>query len=259
MHNIQILEAEWKKYNKKKYRPYYLLALLVMVVLAGSIYYVKNIKLDNVLVASEKKNADMQLNVLSQKKNVDAKLLVNGPIISLQKPKEIKMEKIKPLMDMRKMNGENNEFVIPTLPVVDDIPIMDTPQIKSNTVPTTYTQKKMIKKENMKPHKRKHLNIIESSGVGAYKEVETRFNQFHDADDALFLARMYYKKGDYKKAEQWALKTNKVNKNIEEGWIIFAKSKVKTGKVSDAIHILQNYIRQSDSQEAKQLLFKIQK
>jgi tetratricopeptide (TPR) repeat protein len=90
-------------------------------------------------------------------------------------------------------------------------------------------------------------------------EVEKRFNQFRDPDDSLFLAKMYYEKNDYKKAEEWALKTNKINNNIEESWIIFAKSKVKSGKIDEAIHILKNYIRQSNSQKAKILLLKIKK
>ena len=117
--------------------------------------------------------------------------------------------------------------------------------------------------ENVKtikePKVKMHLNIIETTSLSAYKDVAKRFNQSHDTDDSLFLAKSYYRKGNYKKAEYWALQTNKVNENIEESWLIFAKSKVKLGRKNEAIRILTVYIKKSNSVEAKSLLDKIKK
>ena len=104
-----------------------------------------------------------------------------------------------------------------------------------------------------------HLNIVETSSVSAYKDVAKRFKQTHDTDDSLFLARSYYRKGNYKKAEYWSLQTNKINRNIEESWLIFAKSKVKLGRKNEAIDILTKYIKKSNSAEGKSLLNKIKK
>ncbi len=92
----------------------------------------------------------------------------------------------------------------------------------------------------------------------AYKDVEKRFLESHDIDDALFLARSYYKKGDYKKSEYWALEINKLDEDMEESLLIFVKSKVKMGRKNEAISILTTYVQRSDSQEAKKLLYRIE-
>jgi tetratricopeptide (TPR) repeat protein len=99
---------------------------------------------------------------------------------------------------------------------------------------------------------------METSSVTAYKDVEKRFSQSHDIDDALFLARSYYKKGNYKKAEHWALETNKVDPNMEESILIFVKSKIKLGRKNEAISILKSYLKRSNSQEAINLLHHIE-
>ncbi len=106
--------------------------------------------------------------------------------------------------------------------------------------------------------KKIHLDIIKTTNVTAYKDVEKRFKQSHDVDDSLFLARSYYKKGNYKKSEYWALETNKVDSNIEESMLIFVKSKMKLGRKNEAKNILTTYIRKSNSPEAKKLLYRIE-
>ena len=88
--------------------------------------------------------------------------------------------------------------------------------------------------------------------------MEKRFLESHDIDDALFLARSYYKKGDYEKAASWALEINKLDEDMEEGLLIFVKSKVKMGRKNEAISILMTYVKKSDSQEAKKLLYLIE-
>jgi len=110
-----------------------------------------------------------------------------------------------------------------------------------------------------KPRKKMHLNIVESSSVSAYKDVERRFYQSHDTDDSLFLAKSYFRKGNYNKSEFWALQTNKVNSNIEESWLIFAKSKVELGRTNEAIRILTNYVKRSHSSAANNLLNALKK
>ena len=103
-----------------------------------------------------------------------------------------------------------------------------------------------------------HLDIIETTNVTAYKDVEKRFMQSHEIEDALFLARSYYKKGDYKKSENWALEANKLDEGSEESLFIFVKSKVKLGSKNEAVSILKGYINMTDSQEGKKLLYKIE-
>lgn len=59
-----------------------------------------------------------------------------------------------------------------------------------------------------------------------------RFNTNHNPALSLFVAKQYYQIGDYEQAYNYALITNDINNNIEESWIIFAKSLVQLGKKS---------------------------
>ncbi len=112
----------------------------------------------------------------------------------------------------------------------------------------------VLEEENNKTQ----LNIIGTSSVVAYEDVEKRFAQSHDIDDALFLANGYYKRGDYIKSAYWALETNKLDSDVEESIFIFVESKIKSGQVNEGISILKKYMKQSNSEEAKKLLFRIE-
>ena len=126
------------------------------------------------------------------------------------------------------------------LVLIEDVPILDD-------------------NETIKNNKKVDLHIVKTSSSIAYREVERRFLQSHDTEDALFLAKSYYAKGNYAKAEYWALEANKVDDNIEESWLIFAKAKAKQGQINEAIRILTSYIRKSNSVQAKSVLYKIKK
>jgi len=74
---------------------------------------------------------------------------------------------------------------------------------------------------------------------------------------SLFLAKKYYEIGDYHQAYNYALITNRMNKEIEESWLIFAKSLVKLNKKNKAIGILRKYIQKTHSSNAEILLQEI--
>ena len=88
----------------------------------------------------------------------------------------------------------------------------------------------------------------------AYKEVEKRFAISQDPEDALFLARYYYEKKRYKKAEEWAFIANELNDESEESWLIYAQAKAARGEHLKAIHILDGYLQKSNSLRARKLL-----
>jgi tetratricopeptide (TPR) repeat protein len=86
------------------------------------------------------------------------------------------------------------------------------------------------------------------------KEIEERFRFAKDKDDALFLARFYYDKKQYKEALKWSLETNKLDSDIEESWLLFAQSKAKLGQRKEAIRVLQAYYDRTGSAKSKKLL-----
>jgi len=224
MYDIRPLEEEWKKYHEKKRRPVYLFVLILFIIIGILIYTNDNIFL-------ETKKPYVKHNV-EKKDIISESTSANASAYNLSKNDFISKSK----------NVDKKEHS-PLQSIVENIPILE--EEKDNTY-------KEIKNE--KPHKKIQLNIIESSSLDAYKDVEKRFYESRDIDDSIFLAKIYYRKGLYKKSEYWALQTNKLNNNIDESWIIFAQSKMKQGQKNEAVRILTNYVKRTGSQNAQNIL-----
>ena len=239
MYDIKQLEYEWKQYRKKKLKPWYVGSLILLVLIASVTVFFMNEKMDfsgwksyfeisKGMFPDEEKSKDTLVSKeikLKQSVLVDDalnKIEVNDNVIAV-------MDKVvqKPLN------------ILVDIPVLDDV-------------------KEPLLQDMPEGRKKMHLEIIDSNSVTAYKDVEKRFLESHDIDDALFLARSYYKKGDYEKSLYWALEINKLDEDMEEGLLIFVKSKANMGSKNEAISILSTYIKKSDSLEAKKLLYRIE-
>ncbi|MFK5975997.1 MAG: CDC27 family protein [Sulfurovum sp.] len=219
MYDIKPLEDEWVRYKEKQRRPILIgLALLVATAIA-------------ILTIFTNKEYITKINNYFSKKSIIEEV--------------IKVEKIKREKEPLLVDG--------ALGVLGD---KDSNFISNNNTPKTVTKPDTLVDIPVLDEKA-NLNIIESTSLSAYKDVEKRFFQTHNIDDALFLATSYYKRGDYKKAQYWALESNKIDADIEESIFIFVKSKLKLDNKNEAISILVSYIKKSDSEEAKNLLYKI--
>jgi len=119
------------------------------------------------------------------------------------------------------------------------------------------------KKANTTPPRKslRHIDIHVSAKKNTLtvQEMEKRFRLSQDKDDSLFLARYYLDKKQYSKALDWALETNKLDSDIEESWLIFARAKARMGQRMEAIRVLQAYFDRSGSPKAKDLLDKIRR
>jgi len=116
--------------------------------------------------------------------------------------------------------------------------------------------KPVIKKEKENTVK---ISIKRRESENDIKEVLARFQQNNNPALSLFAAKKYYELGNYKQAYNYALITNKINNDIEESWLIFAKALVKLGKRGQAVRTLQKYINYSHSSNAQILLDEIQR
>jgi len=253
MSDIKRLEDEWVQYNKNKKKPLYFFIALISAVFFISIFFLK----DSDITFPEISNP---FSVDKYKNNNDKydTILIHKELHELQMNEIEIIEEVKPIVDL---DINENTDDIPTLPIVKNIPILDDAPVikrKIHKKPLINIVTSDIAKPEL-PRKKIHLNIIESSSVSAYKDVEKRFRQSHDTDDSIFLAKSYFRKGQYEKSEFWALETNRINPNIEESWLIFVKSKVKLGRKYEAIRILTNYAKKSNSSEAWNLLLKLKK
>lgn len=84
--------------------------------------------------------------------------------------------------------------------------------------------------------------------------LERRFKENSNSNLGVFIAKYYYDHGNYNESLNYALKTNEINNNLEDSWIIFAKSLAKLGKTDQAKKTLKIYLDQSNSESAKNLL-----
>lgn len=235
MYDMRPLEEEWKKYRKKRLKPWYVGSIIFLILFFLILFFSNNSRINlNVFSAylnTLKESVSFKEEKRENVPQVKSELVVNGPLMRIEVEKQV---------------IDEPETVEDTpANILVDIPILDGKQKERSNV-------------SGKVRKKIHLDIIKTTNITAYKDVEKRFKQSHDTDDSLFLARSYYKKGNYKKSEYWALETNKVNSNIEESMLIFVKSKMKLGQKDEASNILRRYIKKSNSQEAKKLLYSIE-
>lgn len=90
------------------------------------------------------------------------------------------------------------------------------------------------------------------------QEIEARFKNNSNPHLGLYIARYHYDHGNYNESYNYALKTNSINNEMEESWLIFAKSLIKLGKKDEAIKTLEYYISKSRSESAKNLLHSLE-
>jgi len=226
MFDIEKLEKEWERYDRKRRRPRYIMAS-VLLLIASLGYFAYTEALFQKIIGS----------TLVEKKDV------TDPSSSSESVwKEHKL-----YTKLLEKNGTNMQ-VFPA-----DAP-MEKEDIFIETIDTKLP-KPVVAKEERKPI---HLEIHQTSSVDAYKDVERRFNEAPNVEDALFLAKAYFDKGAYKKSESWALKTNKLDPEIEESWLIFIQSKARLGEKNEALRVLTAYLKQHHSKEAEKLLESMQ-
>ncbi|HHO65923.1 MAG TPA: hypothetical protein ENJ71_05340 [Epsilonproteobacteria bacterium] len=242
MYDIKPLEEEWEKYNKKRKRPLYLFILIFLLAIGVSTV----IKYSDLLPMQVDKNssiAKIQPKDVLIDKQLDQLEVHTDKVTDI----EIPANEIKPVVNN---NISDNNPMDPGDVFVDRDENMEK-TVKSVSRPTV-TEKPRIRKKI-------HFEMVDANTPSAYKKIESRFSFAPDPDDALFLARVYYKNGNYRKAARWALETNKLNGDIEESWLIFARAKAKTGQKNEAIRVLSQYAKRSNSVEARKLLKKLKK
>lgn len=234
MYDIKPLEEEWKKYRNKKLRPWYMSSIVLTLLIVLIVLFWGNGNADRIL-----NSITYSFSVLKQEENkvektkgheVKSSVLVDGALMRL----EIK-EPVKKIIEEESEKPSDILVDVPILEEGEEVVEQEVPQMRQKI----------------------YLDIVETTGPTAYADVEKRFLQTRDIDDALFLANSYFNKGNYKKAEYWSMQANKLDGETEESLLIFVKSKIKLGYKNEGISILTSYVERSNSEEAKKLLQQI--
>ncbi len=234
MYDIKPLEEEWKKYRNKKLRPWYISSIVLILLIVFIVLFWSNGNAERILnfiahsfsILKQEENKAQ----LPNEHEVKSSVLVDAALMRL----EIK-EPVKKIIEEESEKPSD---------ILVDVPILEEGE-------------EVVEQEVPLVRQKIHLDIVETTGPTAYADVEKRFLQTRDIDDALFLANSYYNKGNYKKAEYWSMQANKLDGETEESLLIFVKSKIKLGYKNEGISILTSYVERSNSEEAKKLLHQI--
>jgi len=277
MHKIATLENKWFHYKVKKLLTPLLVGLSLMSIIFGVSYYLYTTQADEFssLLFSEKAT-----NVLGVSMEANDSLKVD---------EQVRLQKERNTTSTQSIEKEKEVFVkmpetvpsvlsfAPIIPVIDiekEERIADVVKPKRKKV---HRRKSIPAKKNSYltaaelgviakaeksvvsvPHKTKKINF-KTSSLNYIETMKAKFEKSNNSREALLISKAYYKEGNYKNAEKWALSANKLNSSLEESWLMFAKSKAKLGKKEEAIKILASYYKRSNSGEARDLIGQIKR
>ncbi|MDD5359623.1 MAG: CDC27 family protein [Sulfurovaceae bacterium] len=235
MHSINILEQKLVKYKTKKYGIYAFILICFLGLFFVSKFYLNKIRKDNQISSNEKK----------LKLVINANLNILEPNLTIIKTRQSAQKNL--LTSNVKQQGEQIVTQIENLSSKDssfsNVQNSNNKIVQQNS--ETYEQPERIKKK---------VKLTQESNVATLIDIMKRFNESHDPNDSLFLAISYYEKKEYNKALFWAIETNKITEEIEDSWIIMAKSKFYLGDKNEATRILKAYASKTGSKEALNII-----
>jgi len=264
MLNVHDLERRWLKYKIKSYLP--LVFSLFGFLIIAIILFIYLPKGNDVL---EKKDINLSLKeeILVAKKSIPT-----VPVKAIPLPEATAIEV--PQNTMTKPTENSSSLTLtPSLHFMDNIedglnPYVDehknlqqlnTPSVSYNQNYTDATEtSSSIEVEKPTIKKKSTLTITKNKDESDLKDVIRRFKQNKNPALSLFIAKRYYELEQYQNSYNYALMTNEIDKNIDDSWIIFAKSLVKLGQHELAVLTLKSYLKTTKSTQADILLRKIE-
>ena len=251
MYDVEGLEKKWKRYKSKQRIPWIVSAVLIVLVITAIVFRADFSAM--LPKYSKDNNSSIKKEIVVQKSK---SLQPYVPTMTPKSESNQSIQEIAPIKRSEEANQSEEKKKIPSMTIeVSDLeaePVREHKRkyLKIEVTDRYPTKKKQTEKQKQTTTKKKKRTI---------GSVEKNFSKSRSYYDSLYLARAYYKKGNYPKAQKWALVTNDLNSKLEESWLIFAKSKVKLGQQREAEQILSAYIRKTNSVKAKALLQKIKK
>ncbi len=264
MLDINDLEKRWYTYNLKKKIPY---------VIGSSILLLSTISVIAYLTLY--KNPSSTLSTNSEKKKIieekpseikPTALLTQEP---LKKDTEYKPTILKPSLSFATRVNEykNAPLYIPSAPTKEKTstplakePIKKITPVKEQKVPEPIINEEVVVKEvTQEPIHKNSLKLSMRDNEKDLQDVINRFKKNKNPKLSLHIAKKYYSLRRYNKSYNYALITNQIDENIEDSWVIFAKSLYKLGEKKMAMKTLNSYIKSSESIKASILLSDMQK
>ncbi len=230
MYDIVELEKKWQKYSRKRLVKRLLIGLAILILLAAPLLYTTfrsapELRHEKALSVSGDKNRSKARKQVEETDRGDAEML---------KPEVPSLSK--------------------------EAASLKSPRRKTGMKMTISDQGgPAVAEEETAEEKKIRLEMVAAKNGQVIKEIEARFPTTRDYEDAMYLAKYYYGKKNYRKAEYWALQANTIDSSKDESWLIFGKSKAKQGRRVDALRVLQAYYDRSGSTRVKELIDRIRK
>ena len=272
---INLMEKNWKIYTKKKNIKTFsklffsIFCIAGICILAYMSFYEIGIFHKNEKIAKK----DVKSNDLQDKIDKLQDTIKKDLKVFLEKNKEIKNEN-------KKISGENldkkedikpkNLILSPKenskLPKTEDLSKNDIIDLFDGNKKAAINYSKKIKNhftsneiKFSEPKKEKKGNIKINSKVINFSisDLKNKFEKTGEVYYANEIAKKYYKQKDYKNAARWSFTVNSIEPNLEDGWIIFAKSKYKQGRKKDAIKVLEAFNQRQPSKQIESLILQI--
>ena len=226
MYDVVQLEAQWRRYKVKQYLILAVIILVFLLIAAALFFWLRG---SNTAPSEDDAIREVQIKTEPKSGNISSPSLP----LATETPSKLQVSKPK---DSRKTRGWNMTFA-------DD---------KS---PNNSSKNSVA----LPPSKHVDIEVTTRKSAFSAQEIAKRYRFAKNKDDALFLARFYYEKKQYKDALKWALETNKLDSDIEESWLIFGRAKALLGQRMEAIRVLQAYYDRTGSKKAKALLGRIRR
>ncbi len=96
-------------------------------------------------------------------------------------------------------------------------------------------------------------NVISANSVDI-DSLKKLYNERKNYTLAMKIARSYYDKGDFQRALQWAKRANKLDREREGAWVLYARSLYALGRKKEARQLLGLYLEYHNSQSVQKLL-----
>jgi len=145
-----------------------------------------------------------------------------------------------------------NQTALPSI-IRPDIPEQNSADVRASSVSKEVSA---VPEQQTAPEK---MTIQHESDMRDLQDVIARFKKNKSPVLSLFIAKTYYRIGNYQEAYNYALITNEIDSSIEDSWLIFAESLYQLNQKEMAVKTLKTYIQESSSVKAKMVLDQMEK
>ena len=265
MDKIRKLEQRWTRYKAKKIVSLLLYVSIFYALGAGGYYTFLNWSSVSSLFSKEVRVDESNGSTLQEQSVAPQRELEKDSNASIKKEmfekaesteaiiEELSLKPVIPIIDMDKEKARRSK------------PVVHKEKTHSNRVkakPSTYLtvqELSKVRKDDERDTTRLKKIHLHSSSINYIETMKEKFSKSKNSRDALLLAKAFYRERNYKESERWALEANKLDSDLDESWILFAESKAKLGKKSEAINILAMYYKRTKSSKVKAVLDKIKR